>query len=142
MSIDTMFGQTINLIAKNLDMRARSHEYIAGNIANMETPNYTPKSLSFEKELQETVGRKQQGVQSSATTHPRHIPLKGVAGKVEEVQGVVEERPSRSMSRDGNGVDMEVEMGRLAENQILFNASIQILAKKFEGLKYAIKGGN
>ncbi len=30
-------------------------------------------------------------------------------------------------------------MGKLAENQILFNASIQILSKKFEGLKYAVK---
>ncbi len=139
MSIDEMFGKTINLLAKNLDMRAKRHEYIAGNIANMETPNYTPKSFSFEKELQETVKKKQQGAEGSAMSHPRHIPLKGTAGKVDEVQGVVEERASRSMSGDGNGVDMEVEMGKLAENQILFNASIQILAKKFEGIKEALK---
>ena len=142
MSIDEMFGQTINLLAKNLDLRARRHEYIAGNVANVETPNYTPKSLSFEKELQQTVGKKQRGAEGTATTHPRHIPLKGSAGKVAEVQGIVEEKPSKSVSGDGNGVDMEVEMGKLAENQILFNASIQILAKKFEGLKYAVKGGN
>jgi flagellar basal-body rod protein FlgB len=133
-----MFGQTINLLAKNLDLRARRHEYIAGNIANMETPNYTPKNLSFEKELQDTVRNKKNGTEGS-TTHPRHIPLKGSAGKVDEVQGIVEERPAKSISGDGNGVDMEVEMGKLAENQILFNASIQILAKKFEGLKEALK---
>jgi flagellar basal-body rod protein FlgB len=139
MSIDNMFGKTISLLAKNLDMRAKRHEYIAGNIANMETPNYTAKSFSFEKELQETVSKKQQGAGGAVTTHPRHIPLKGMAGKVEEVQGVVEERASRSVSGDGNGVDMEIEMGKLAENQILFNASIQILAKKFEGLKEALK---
>jgi hypothetical protein len=56
-----------------------------------------------------------------------------------EVQGILEERASRGASSDGNSVDMEVEMGKLAENQILFNASIQILSKKFEGLKYAVK---
>jgi flagellar basal-body rod protein FlgB len=139
MSIDNMFGKTISLLAKNLDMRAKRHEYIAGNIANVETPNYTPKSFSFEKELQETVKKKQHGVEGSVTTHPRHIPLKGAAGKVDEVHGVVEEKASRSLSGDGNGVDMEIEMGKLAENQILFNASIQILAKKFAGLKEVLK---
>jgi flagellar basal-body rod protein FlgB len=139
MSIDEMFGQTINLLSKNLDLRARRHEYIAGNIANVETPNYAPKSLSFEKELQQTVGKKQRGAEGTATTHPRHIPLKGMAGKVDEVQGIVEEKPSRSVSGDGNGVDMEVEMGKLAENQILFNASIQVLSRKFMELKDALK---
>lgn len=142
MSIDRMFGQTINLLAKNLELRARRHEHIAGNIANMETPGYTPRNLSFEKELQETVGRKQRGAAGSVMTHSRHIPLKGAAGNVAEVQGTVEERPSKSVSGDGNGVDVEVEMGKLAENQILFNSSIQLLTRKFEGLKYAIKGGN
>jgi flagellar basal-body rod protein FlgB len=139
MSIDKMFGKTINLLAKNLDMRAKRHEYIAANIANMETPNYTPKSFSFEKELQETVSKKQRGAEGSVTTNPRHIPLKGMAGRVDEVQGVVEERASRSISGDGNGVDMEVEMGKLAENQILFNASIQVLTRKFTELKDALK---
>lgn len=141
MSIDALFGQTINLLAKNLDLRARRHEYIAGNIANMETPNYTPKNLSFEKELQDTVKSKKTGAGGS-TTHPRHIPLKGSPGSVGEVQGILEERASRGASSDGNSVNMEVEMGKLAENQILFNASVQVLSKKFEGLKYAVKGGN
>jgi len=141
MSLDALFGQTINLLAKNLDLRARRHEYIAGNIGNMETPNYTPNNLSFEKALQDPVKNRKAGG-GGGVTHPRHIPLKGVAGTVEEVHGVVEERASRSAGGDGNRVDMEVEMGKLAENQILFNASIQVLSKKFEGLKYAVKGGN
>ncbi len=143
MPVEKIFGQTINLLAKNLDLRAKRHEYIAGNIANVETPNYTPRSLSFEKELQGTIKKRGQGSdESSATTHPRHIPLKGVAGKIEEVRGTIEEKASASISGDGNGVEVESEMGKMAENQILFNASVQILAKKFEGLKYAVKGGN
>jgi flagellar basal-body rod protein FlgB len=37
-------------------------------------------------------------------------------------------------------VELEGEMGRMVENQIMYNASVQILAKKFEGLRTAIKG--
>jgi flagellar basal-body rod protein FlgB len=31
-------------------------------------------------------------------------------------------------------------MSRLATNQIMYNASVQMIGKKFEGLKFAIKG--
>jgi flagellar basal-body rod protein FlgB len=37
-------------------------------------------------------------------------------------------------------VDIEAEMGKMAENQILYNASVQMIAKKFDGLRQAIRG--
>lgn len=139
MAINELFGTTIDLVAKNLDLRAKNHLQIAANISNTETPGYIPKTLSFEQELK---GAMKSGEGLQATSHnPRHIPLKGMAGRVAEVQGTLKEVPSNDMGRDGNGVDLEREMGRMAENQILFNASVQILSKKFEGLKYAVRGG-
>jgi flagellar basal-body rod protein FlgB len=140
MAIDELFGATINLVARNLDLRAKNHLYIAANISNTETPGYVPKSLSFEQELKGALqdGR---GVKV-ASPNPRHIPLRGSADRLDEVQGTLEETPASGMGRDGNGVDLEREMGRMAENQILFNASVQVLSKKFEGLKYAVRGGN
>ncbi len=56
------------------------------------------------------------------------------------MQGTVIETPAGSLGRDGNGVELENEMGKLVENQILYNASVQIIAKQFETLKTAIKG--
>ena len=47
---------------------------------------------------------------------------------------------SKNMGPDGNGVELESEMGRMAENQIMYNATVQLLGKKFEGLKQAIRG--
>ena len=139
MPIDDMFAGTVNLLAKTLDLRARNHTHLAGNIANAETPNYVAKSLSFENELKGALKGSPMG---QANAHPRHIPLKGSASRLEDVQGTLEEAPASISGRDGNRVDIEREMGKLSENQILYNASIQILAKKFEGLKYAVKGGN
>jgi flagellar basal-body rod protein FlgB len=52
------------------------------------------------------------------------------------------ETPAGSPGRDGNGVELENEMGRMVENQIMFNADVQLLTKKFQELTLAIKGGN
>jgi flagellar basal-body rod protein FlgB len=142
MAIDNLFGTTINLLAKNVDLRSKNHGHIAGNIANAETPHYRAKTFSFETQLQDAVKDGKGRAVSSVPVHPRHIPLKGSANTIEDVQGAIEETVPPGMGKDGNGVDLEREMGRMAENQILYNASIQILAKKFEGLKNAVKGGN
>lgn len=138
MPVDSMFGTTINSLAKAVDLRARNHTMISANLANAETPNYTPKALSFEKELGAALKGSKTG--SPTTTHPRHIPLKGQAASVQSVEGTVIETPAPTPGRDNNGVELEAEMSRMAENQIMYNASIQILTKKFEGMKYAIKG--
>ncbi|RQW88551.1 MAG: flagellar basal body rod protein FlgB [Geobacter sp.] len=142
MPIDKLFGSTINLMAKNLDLRAKNQTYIAANVANAETPNYRPKTFSFEDQLKDALKNKDAGSMATVPANPRHIELKGIARKLDDVEGIVDENLTSGLGRDGNGVDLEREMGRMAENQILYNASIQILAKKFEGLKYAIKGGN
>ncbi len=36
---------------------------------------------------------------------------------------------------------MENEMSNMMQNQVLFNASVQLLAKKFEGLRSALREG-
>jgi len=141
MPIDNLFGSTIDLISKNLDLRAKNQMYIAANVANAETPNYRAKTFSFEDQLKDALKNNEAGSMTAVPANPRHIPLKGIARKLDDVDGTVDESQANGLGRDGNGVDLEREMGRMAENQILYNASIQILAKKFDDLKYAIKGG-
>jgi flagellar basal-body rod protein FlgB len=68
--------------------------------------------------------------------------LRKLNTRIEDVQGEVIETPANTPSKDGNGVELENEMGKMAENQIMYNASVQMLTKKFEGLTYAIRGGN
>ena len=142
MAIDKLFDSTIELMSKNLDLRAKNQTYIAANIANAETPNYRPQSLSFEDQLKDALKNGDGGSMAPVATNPRFIPLKGAVRKLEDVTGTVNENTTSGLGRDGNGVDLEREMGRMAENQILYNASVQILAKKFDDLKYVIKGGN
>ena len=44
------------------------------------------------------------------------------------------------MRRDGNTVDVDREMTRLAENGLMYTASAQMIARKLQGLKSAIQG--
>lgn len=138
MQLDGIFDTTVNLLGKSLDLRAQNQNRIAANIANVETPGYIPTALHFERELQSALqnGRDMAGTR----TNPRHIPLKGSATGLEQVQGTVVAVTEGSPGRDGNGVELEDEMGNLMENQIMFNANVQLLSKKFEELKMAIKG--
>jgi flagellar basal-body rod protein FlgB len=139
MQLDGLFTTTVELLSKNIDLRARNQNLISSNIANAETPNYIPKSLVFEDELQGVLKGGGNGAQP--VTNNRHIPLKGAGGKLQSVAGRVVETPAKTPGKDGNAVEFENEMGRMMENQIMFNASVQMLAKKFEGLKSALREG-
>jgi flagellar basal-body rod protein FlgB len=142
MRTDGIFSSTIELLGKSIDLRAKNQNLIASNIANAETPNFVPKTLVFEQELQGALKESQPGQRSLSAPHARHIPVRGTgAGSaVQSVSGQVVESPAKTPGKDGNAVELENEMGRMAENQIMFNASVQMLTKKFEGLRTAIKG--
>jgi len=143
MRTEGIFSSTIDVLAKSIDLRAKNQNLIASNIANAETPNFVPKTLAFEQELQGALKERQPGQRSFSAPHPRHIPVRGAgAGSaVQSVSGHVVESPAKTPGKDGNAVELENEMGRMAENQVMFNASVQMLSKKFEGLRTAIKGG-
>jgi flagellar basal-body rod protein FlgB len=140
MPITGIFNTTIQLLGKNIDLRAKNQNLISSNIANAETPNFIPKALEFEQELQGALKGGSKG--SQAITNARHFPLKGASARLETVSGQVVETPAKTPGKDGNAVELENEMSRMMENQIMYNASVQILSKQFNELRTAIKGGN
>ena len=44
-------------------------------------------------------------------------------------------------SLDGNSVDMEREMAKLGENQIMYQVMAQLISARFRGLRNVIKEG-
>ena len=142
MQLEGIFSNTVELLGKSIDLRAKNQNLIASNVANAETPGYVPKTLAFEQELQGALKNGKSGQRSSSAPHARHIPIRGAgAGSaVQSVSGKIIETPAKTPGMDGNAVELEDEMSKMAENQVMFNASVQMLNKKFEGLRSAIKG--
>ncbi|CAH2029983.1 flagellar basal body rod protein FlgB [Trichlorobacter ammonificans] len=142
MPVEGLFSTTIDVLSKSVDLRTRAHNLTASNIANAETPGYTPKALQFEESLQQAVKKStKRGGGTPSTTHPAHIPLKRTGDSIQQVRGDVVEVPAKTPGRDGNSVELENEMSRMMQNQVLFNASAQLLTKKFEGLRSALREG-
>ena len=141
MQIDGLFSSTINVLGKSIDLRSKNQNLIASNIANAETPNFVPKTLIFDQELQGALKNQQSGQRSGGVTHPRHFPMRGTGSSLQSVSGKVIETPAKTPGKDGNAVELENEMAKMADNQIMFNAAVQMLTKKFEGLRSAIREG-
>jgi len=139
MPVEAIFGKTVDILGKSIDLRNKNQNLISSNIANAETPNYVPKALAFEDELQGAL--KGGSHDAPGLTNARHIPLKGVASRINAVTGRVVETPAKTPGKDGNSVELEGEMSRMVENQIMYNASVQALTRKFTDLRTAIREG-
>lgn len=123
-----LLDQTMGLLSRSLDVRTSRHRILSSNIANAETNNFTPKDLSFQKIL-ERYGNPSSRVEI-LRTHPQHLPDSETDPG--PFSADLESGPP------GEGVNIDQEMGKLAENNVMFQASIQALLKKFEAIKIAI----
>lgn len=131
------FDANVQLLAKVLDLRAQNQQVIAANIANAETPGYSPATFHFEKELQIAVGKSD--MLPLAASNERHI-APGV-GDVDSVRGSVTITSDQTGIGDQNGVNVDEEMLKLSENEILYETAAQLLRKKLGMIKYVVSGG-
>jgi flagellar basal-body rod protein FlgB len=131
------FDSSTQILAKVLDLRAGNQQVIAANIANAETPGYSPATLHFEEELRSAVGKT--STLPLAGTNARHIaPL---LGDLNSVRGTITTAPDQTGIGDENGVSVDEEMMKLSENELLYEAAAQLLRKKLGMIKYVISGG-
>lgn len=127
MGAGSIFDVTTNLLEANMDRRVRSNNLISRNLSNVDTPNYRGTGLEFEKQLATAL---EGGVlpPTLARTHPGHMPF-------EEAKPFSNAAPQY---KDTGPVHLDIEMSRLAENNIMFNAMVKLLNKKFDRLKDTI----
>lgn len=116
-----LFSKTMNQLSGMLDYRSTRHKVIASNIANIDTEGFKPSDVSFKQAL---------GKANSipmTTTHPGHI------GRNENGVGPVEVTTSEGK------VEIDTEMVNLSENQLMYNATVDMLSRKFRGINTVLK---
>lgn len=126
MPINKLFGGSLPMMEQALSLRYERQGLIQSNIANLETPGYTVQDFPFARAMETA----RQGSGTLSTTHAKHIDLDPVQVGV-----------SREFSKDKRPVDLDEEMVKLSENQLMYEIAAKIVAKKFDGLKYAIDEG-
>lgn len=137
MPTDRIFGDTITALEKSLNLRSIQHKALSSNIANMDTPNYKAVELDVAEKMARNKGSAP-GLRL-VRTRAGHLPIR--RHRSEDVKLTAVRPTGYSLRGDGNTVDIDRTMGKLAENTLLYNANAQLISKKFKGLKNVIKGG-
>ena len=134
-----LFGNNIfNIAQKSLDFRTSRHDLLASNVANKDTPGYQAEDLVFRASLEKALQAEQSGPLKQ--TDSRHFDGRNTPPLNEvEAQRILSASPYPDF--DGNTVDLDREMAKIAENLLMYNATLRMLAHKFRGLKSAIAEG-
>ena len=129
--------KTLQALTASLKFRQLRQELHASNIANAETPGYKTKKLDFEEALARALDVDDQLAMKSSDS--RHFDVGG--GSFNNLQPEVYEDSNGIVSLDGNNVDRDAEMAEMAENKVMYDATVQLINKKLGLLKYAIGSG-
>jgi flagellar basal-body rod protein FlgB len=132
----TIFDRGFRLLERTLDLRSARQRVIASNLANEETPGYRASELTFMDQLHSAHKGRLPIV--LAATQSKHFGMSGPQG-VQAVTGKLGEVPAGDLPLDANSVNLELEMAKLSENVMQYNAAATILAAKFRGLLSAIR---
>lgn len=131
--INTDIYNYINILDKAADASNLRNELISNNIANVDTPGYKRKDINFESILQaELSGEKSlyQAVKSAneelSTLDPQ----------------VYTDNASLSYRLDGNNVDIASEEAYLAENQIKYQALVDLMSQEFSRYKSVLSSSS
>ena len=132
------FDPTIGALNTSLNLRLMNQNLISSNIANSDTPGYKAKTMEFEGALRDALGVG--NTLKAENSDPHHISHSAT----DPVEPEIYDDPNGVESLDGNTVDRASEMAKMAENQLLYDASTEMLKRKLGMLKYAISegGGN
>ncbi len=108
---------------------------IANNIANVNTPGYERIEVNFEAELRKALNPR---VLQGARTDNGHMNI----GRPDLGSLKPEAYRPNDPTLPGqvNNVDIDMEMAKLAENQILFQAGVKFLTERGAVLRSAISG--
>ena len=119
---------------------AQRHRIIAGNIANMDTPDYRPADVSvtgFQEALGKAIDRRR-----GARTSGAALPLASTREMAVDGRGRLTLRPQTPsgniLFHDRNNRDLERTMQSLAENVGVYRLATDLLRSRHESLRLAI----
>ena len=130
-----LFGRTYEVLSNSLDISAKRHNLITSNIANMDTIGYKPKDLDFKKTLKRVMNPPPPP-SDMARTHNKHFA--GINMDSSLINGTNSEDVDIYHL---DSVNIDTEMTHLVENNIKYRTSTEMLLRKLDKLRYAIREG-
>jgi flagellar basal-body rod protein FlgB len=131
----SLFSQTsLPLLGKSLDASALRSKAIAANLANVATPGYERIEVSFEDAMRQALNPKPirpgEDSANAMKTSPDPAQVEPIAFRPIDVT-----KPSGL-----NNVDIDLEMAKLAENQLAFHFGVHFVQDRRGAIESAIRG--
>ncbi|HBE69918.1 MAG TPA: flagellar basal body rod protein FlgB [Planctomycetaceae bacterium] len=123
-------GSSLPALEQSAAFAQKRHLVLAGNIANIDTPDYKTRDLSvdaFHSALREAVDNPQ------AT--PQRYSDEIVPNPMEQVRDV----GNQVLFHDGSDVSLEEQVTELSKNQSTHNMAISLMRSQFRTLQVAIQ---
>ncbi len=134
MADSRIFGHTSKIIAKALDVSAKRHNLIAGNIANMDTIGYNPQDLDFNRTLKRAMDEKEPDFLDK--THQKHL-----SPSDEDLFAMKGQNSEDVDIYHLDSVNIDTQMMNLMENNIKYRTTTELLLRKMKILNYSIDEG-
>lgn len=135
--MDITGTKTDRLLKTALEGLAARQRTIADNVANVDTPQFKASRVGFEMALRQAVGSVDQPLPMAKVKDA--VP--GPANAAVNIKPTVSVESGTSRRSDGNNVDVDREMLELTDTNLRFNALIQSMSSKLQGLRYVINDG-
>ncbi|MFO0939252.1 MAG: flagellar basal body rod protein FlgB [Pirellulales bacterium] len=119
---------SIPALEQSLAFAQRRHMLLAGNIANIDVPDYRTRDLSeadFQTALKESI--------ESPNTHQSP----GVANSVSPAEKVRDVR-NQVLYLDGSDISLEQQITQISKNQLMHDTAIALMKSQFQTLRSAI----
>ena len=121
------------LMKKSLDMMSSRQNLISSNISNVDTPGFKAVDINFQAQLRDAIGTK--GSLNLRATNSKHFGPS--TSNIKDLTPDPFEEDSAAKS-NGNNVNIDNEMGKMAENQIIYNATVQLMMKRGAMVRAAV----
>ncbi len=112
--LNNLFGPHLNHLSDAMGRTTQRHALLSNNLANVNTPGYKRQDMDFGISLDKAM-RDSSG--DDIRTDQNNVRV------------------------DGNSVDLEKEVTKIAETELRYQALTDITAQYFSGLKNVIKEG-
>ena len=126
------FSKIFNNLENAISITQKRNAVIASNISNIDAPGYRPKDIDFKAAMARALETDHEP--NLARTNPKHIDLKlGTQG--------IEPFEEKSEWNGYNWVNIDKEMTKLTENNLMYRATVETLLRKIAIIKEVIKEG-
>ena len=119
--MESLFGKPFNILSTMLDFRSERNKVITSNISNLDSADYKSADYVFKEDLRRVIEMKV----PLTRTHEKHFPN----AKKEITKDDFE------LVKSDEKANLDKEMTNLAENHLMYNLSVELLSRKFKGIK-------